>query len=142
MAALTNTGRVDPLGELQVLPGNSHSEKQKTDLRQLLMQQSGGLNEIVMVLVRMKPGADPNQNRVGWNAKLFSHRCRSGWVGLHEFEIEAVRNQLESLWSIVELFVVVQRGLRTKHDSRCELPRQRSASSIHKHGAALIGIGI
>jgi len=30
------------------------------------MQQSGGLNEIAInLLVRMKPGADSNQNRVG-----------------------------------------------------------------------------
>src|SRR5205814_5717133 len=106
------------------------------------MQQSGSLNEIAMILVRMKPGTDSNQNRIGWNAELFTHRCRSSWVGLHEFEIEAVRNQFESFRSIVELFVVVQRRLRTKDDSRCELPRQRSASSIHKHGATPIGIGI
>ena len=73
-----DAGCVNPFRELAVCPSNPHPEEQKMNSRYFFVQKSGRLDEISMILVRMKPRTESDEDCVERNAQLFAQRGRSG----------------------------------------------------------------
>src|SRR5258705_4969920 len=116
MATLAYSRGVNPGRQLLVFPSNPHPEKQEMNVRHQFVQTSGGMEEIAMIFVRMKPRGESDHNCSGRNTEFLTQGFAGRGVGLHLLQVEAVWNRLHLVGGIAELLVRAQRSLRAEHD--------------------------